>query len=682
MLRILSLLILFATSAVAQAIDKEPFTAQDLVMMERVSDPQISPNGREVAYLVRETDLELNKGQRRIWLLSLRTGERRPLTRLETNAASPRWSATGNAVYFLSARSGRMQVWRLDLRGGEARQVTDLPVGVGGFVLSPTGKQIAVFMDMYRDCPDLKCTVARKDQINQNPETGRAYDTLFLRHWDSWKDGTRSQLFALALDEEGIATGEPLHLSAGLDADVPTKPFGGDEELSYTPDGQYLYFSARLAGASEAWSTNVDVFRVPADGSARARSLTEANPALDTQPRVSPDGKQLAWLAHSRPGFESDRLRLMVGDLDGGNAREVAPDWDHSPHGLQWDARSRKLIVVAQSLGQHPLFSVDVRRGEVEKLTGDGDVGAYSVHEDRIVYTEDALDRPAELFEISPNGGKVTQRSSHTAPRTRRIAFGEYEQFSFAGAGGDTVYGYVMKPARYREGGKYPVAFLIHGGPQGSFGNHFHYRWNPQFYAGAGYAVVFIDFHGSTGYGQAFTDSISQDWGGKPLEDLQKGWAAALERYDFLDGDKACALGASYGGYMINWIAGQWQGAFDCLVNHDGLFDLRSFYYSTEELWFPEWEFGGPEFRNPELYDKWNPANHVSKWRTPMLVVHGSMDFRVPVEQGLAAFTALQRQGISSRFLHFPNENHFVLAPHNSLQWHREVKAWLDRWTR
>ena len=240
----------------------------------------------------------------------------------------------------------------------------------------------------------------------------------------------------------------------------------------------------------------------------------------------------------------------------------------------------------------------------------------------------------------------------------------------------------MVKPADYEPGRKYPVAFIIHGGPQGSMGNHFHYRWNPQTYAGAGYAVVFIDFHGSTGYGQAFTDSISQHWGSGPLEDLQKGWTAAQQQFDFLNGEQACALGASYGGYMINWIAGQWPGAFNCLVNHDGLFDLRSMYYVTEELWFPEWENGGPYFRAAELHERFNPANHVANWKTPMLVVHGSLDYRVPLEQGLATFTALQRQGIPSRFLHFPDENHWVLQPANSLQWHMEVEQWLRQWTR
>ena len=681
MTRMLALLALSLLSLTANA-DKEAFTPNDLVMMERVSSPQLSPNGKEVIYLVRETFLAENKGKRRIWLHSLRNGQNRPLTRFDSNAASPRWSADGNAVYFLSAMGGSMQVWRLDLRGGEAQPVTDLPLDVGGFVLSPTGKQIAVFMDSYLDCPDLKCTVARNEQASKEQATGRAYDALFLRHWDQWKNGQRSQLFAQALDDRGIATGDVLHLSRGLNADVPTKPFGGDEELSYTPDGAHLYFSARLASASEAWSTNVDIFRVPADGSQPPRNLTEANLALDTQPRVSPDGKQLAWLAHSRPGFESDRLRLMVGDLDAANAREIAPEWDRSPHALQWDDRGRNLIVTANEIGQHPLFSVAIKDGRVRRLTEAGDVGGYAVHADRIVYAHDTLDRPAELFSITPRGGTPKRVSRHTDKRLERIAFGDYEQFEFEGAGGDTVYGYVMKPARYQEGGKYPVAFLIHGGPQGSFGNHFHYRWNPQFYAGAGYAVVFIDFHGSTGYGQAFTDSISGDWGGKPLVDLQKGWAAALEKYSFLNGDKACALGASYGGFMINWIAGQWPDAFDCLVNHDGLFDMRSFYYSTEELWFPEWEFGGPEFRTPETYERFNPVRFVDRWKTPMLVVHGSQDFRVPVEQGLAAYTALKRQGIPARFLHFPDENHFVLKPHNSLQWHQEVKDWLDRWTR
>jgi dipeptidyl aminopeptidase/acylaminoacyl peptidase len=289
-----------------------------------------------------------------------------------------------------------------------------------------------------------------------------------------------------------------------------------------------------------------------------------------------------------------------------------------------------------------------------------------------------SLTSPAELY-VMDGRAAPRQLTSVSAARLADVRFGEPEQFTFAGAGGEPVHGYVVKPAGWEPGKKYPIAFIVHGGPQSSFANTWSYRWNPQVYAGAGYGAVFIDFHGSTGYGQAFTDSISGDWGGKPLEDLQKGLAAALERYPWLDGDRACALGGSYGGFMMNWIAGRWPDGFRCLVNHAGLFDHRMMYYTTEELWFVEWDHGGPYFQNPAGHEKTNPANHVAAWKTPMLVIHGALDYRVPDSQGLASFTALQRRGIESRLLYFPDENHWISKPGNSLQWHDEVLGWLDR---
>jgi dipeptidyl aminopeptidase/acylaminoacyl peptidase len=292
----------------------------------------------------------------------------------------------------------------------------------------------------------------------------------------------------------------------------------------------------------------------------------------------------------------------------------------------------------------------------------------------------DTMRSPVDLFSAALDGSDRRRLTDLNAERLAATGRGEFEQFSFAGWNDETVYGYVVKPADFDPEQRYPLAFIIHGGPQGSSDNDFHYRWNPQPYAGAGYAVVMIDFHGSTGYGQAFTDSITDDWGGKPLVDLQRGLATALDTYSWIDGTRACALGASYGGYMINWIAGNWPDGFRCLVNHDGTFDQRMMYYATEELWFPEWEHAGPYWENPDAHERHNPANHVAKWKTPMLVIHGALDFRIPESQGLATFTALQRQGIPSRFLYFPDENHWVLKPSNSVLWHDTVLEWLDRW--
>ena len=680
MFQFLLRLLLLGALACSLPAQGRPFTADDLVRMERVGAPVVSPGGREVAYTVRETQMEQNRGLTRIHLLDLRTGKSRPLTSTEHSAHAPAWSAAGHAIYFQSARSGSMQVWRLDLRGGEAQRVTDLPLDVSSFRLAPDGRHLLLALEVFVDCEEpVACTRERLDAKDESQRSGTVYDELFVRHWDTWKDGRRAQLFSLPLNEAGMVEGEPVWLTAGLKADVPSKPFGDAGEFGLSPDGRTVYFAARAGGSQEAWSTNFDIYRVPVDGSAAPVNVSADNPAMDTLPRVSPDGRQLAWLAMSRPGFEADRLRVMVRRLPDGDAREVAPDWDYSPHALAWGADSRTLYVTAADTGNEKLFAIDSRNGKVRALTGEGHVNGFDIAGDALIYSQDAFDRPAELYRVSRRGGRSTQLTRHTEARLADLQFGEYEQFQFTGAGGDTVYGWIVAPTGLDPERRYPVAFLIHGGPQGSFGNQFHYRWNPQTYAGAGYVAVMIDFHGSTGYGQAFTDSISGDWGGKPLEDLQKGWQHVVDSYAFVDPDKVCALGASYGGYMINWIASQWKAPFDCLVNHDGLFDLRSFYYSTEELWFPEWEFGGPYFASPETYERFNPANHVTQWEVPMLVIHGSADHRVPLEQGLAAFTALQRQGITSRFLHFPDENHFVLKPHNSLQWHEVVIGWLDR---
>jgi dipeptidyl aminopeptidase/acylaminoacyl peptidase len=358
----------------------------------------------------------------------------------------------------------------------------------------------------------------------------------------------------------------------------------------------------------------------------------------------------------------------------------VAPGWDRSAGNLAFSRDGKTLYTTADDIGNHRLFAIDVASGKPSVLTTSGHVSGFSVGADAIVYGFDTLTAPVDLYRLA-HGETTPQRlTQHNAETLAQIRFGDYEQFAFDGWNDETVYGYVMKPWNYRPGKKYPVAFIVHGGPQGSMGNDWHYRWNPAVYSGWGYAVVFIDFHGSTGYGQKFTDSISGDWGGKPLVDLQKGWAHALKTYDFLDETRAAALGASYGGYMINWIASQWPGAFKALVSHDGIFDNRSMYYSTEELWFDEWEHGAPYFVAPGAYEKHNPATQVTEWQTPMLVIHGEKDYRVPPEQGIAAFTALQRRGIPSQLLIFPDENHWVLKPQNSVQWHETVRAWLKRW--
>nr|XP_061804844.1 dipeptidyl-peptidase 5-like [Nerophis lumbriciformis] len=658
------------------AAEPRAFDVRDLVMFERLSDPQPSPNGRWVAFTVRSTDLEADKGRTDIWLVPS-DGSAAPRRLTENPAAdySPRWAVDGLSLFFLSTRSESSQIWQLKLGGGEARQITDLPVDVDNLVLSPDGRRLAFTAAVAAGCKDLACTAERSKTAADSTVSGQLYDQLFVRHWDTWKDGSRSHLFVW---HPGSA--EPVDVSAALDADVPSQPFGGAEEITFTPDGTQIVFGARTAGAEEPWSTDFDLFVAPVDGSAAPRRLSD-NPAWDTAPTFSPDGRTLAYLAMRRPGYESDRFRIVLRDWQSGRERVLTESWDRSPSGITFSADGRTIYTVAADLGSRPLFAIDVASGEARRLIAGGRVRSPAVIGERLVFGRDSLRSPVELFTSDLDGGDEKRLTDLNRQRLDQVLLGEPEQFTFAGWNGETVHAYLVRPADFDPAKRYPVAFLIHGGPQGSFGDDFHYRWNPQTYAGAGYAAVMVDFHGSVGYGQAFTDSIAGDWGGKPLEDLQKGLAAALERYPFLDGERVCALGASYGGYMINWIAGNWPERFRCLVNHDGLFDLPSMYYSTEELWFPEWEFGGTPWQVPEAYQRHNPANHVDKWQTPMLVVHGAKDYRVVDTQGLAAFTALQRRGVPSQLLYYPDENHWVLKPHNSIQWHETVLAWLDRWT-
>jgi dipeptidyl aminopeptidase/acylaminoacyl peptidase len=417
-------------------------------------------------------------------------------------------------------------------------------------------------------------------------------------------------------------------------------------------------------------------------GADTPRNLTSANKAWDTGPAFSPDGRTLAYRAMQRPGFEADRFRIVLRPWPDGPERVLTEAWDRSPNEIVWSPDGRTIYATADNLGQSSLFAVDTASGAARTVVKDGHLASPAAARDRIVVALDQLRAPAELYAVMPDGSGLTAVTSINAKRLAEIKFGEPEQITFKGANDDTVHAWIVKPVDFDAARRYPVAFLIHGGPQGSFSNNFHYRWNAQTYAAAGYAVVMVDFHGSTGYGQAFTDAIRDDWGGKPLVDLQRGLDAALERFPWMDGGRACALGASYGGYMINWIAGNWPDRFRCLVSHDGNLDERFAYYGTEELWFPEWEHGGTPWENPDGYAKQEPIDHVANWKTPMLVVHGGRDYRVVDTQGLATFTALQRRGIPSKFLYFPDENHWVLKPANSILWHETVLDWLAQWTK
>ncbi len=668
----LALAPLFAAPATAR-----PLTIQDVTMLSRVGTPAASKDGHWLVWAQRETDIDADRGRYDLWRLDLTKRGAKPeplLAEPDVNENDPQ--IVGDTVYFSSDKGGGDgAIWAVPVTGGTPRKLTGFQGGYGGFKVSPDASKLVVWADRKPGAPSLAPAMEKKAA---DAGGGRTYDQLFVRHWDSWADGTRSQLFVLPLTPEG-APGDGTAVTGPLVGDTPSKPFGGGEEVAWSPDARTLYFALREAGRIESTSTNLDIFSVPADGSAAPVNLTADNDATDNLPTVSPDGRSLAYFAMKRPGYEADRPLLMIRDLATGQVRAVTEGWDRSVASIAWAPDGRSLYVTADDTQETPLFRVDAASGKVARLTGQGHVSAVTVVPKGVVVAINSLTAPDDYYLVT-RPGRPQRLTSVNAAKLAGIDMPAVTRFSFAGANADTVWGYAVRPTGTT--GKVPIAYMVHGGPQGSSNNSWSYRWNPAVFAGAGYGLVAVDFHGSTGYGQGFTDAIRNNWGGWPLEDLQKGLAAATAKFGWLDADNACALGASYGGYIMNWFAGQWPDRFKCLVQHDGVFDARAMAYETEELWFDEWEHGGKTYyEDPAAFEKWNPVNYVDRWKTPMLVITGEKDFRIPYTQGLAAFTALQRRDVPSRLLVFPNENHWVLKPKNSRQWYAEVLGWMDRWT-
>ena len=647
-----------------------------LALMERASDPRLSPDGRRILYNLRTTDWAGNRGVGALWVIEA-DGTSRRLAASDGGAASGRWAPDGNGVHFLSTRGGSSQVWRTDRDGQAATQVTTLPVDVTAFRLSGDGRTLIVALPIFLDCGDLDCTRDRLKAQAAPGSTVRGYDRLPLRPWDSWNDGRRSHLFALSLNASGLAAGAPRDLMSGLDGDTPSRPLGDDSEFTLSPDGTRLAFQTQTQGRTEALTNNTDVWMVPVAGGAPV-NLTQANTAPDSNPVFSPDGRRLAWLAGRRENVYGDQPVLMIADADGANARPVAADWDRGAAGLRWRPDSQALYVLAAENGQQKLFEINARTGAVRAVTDQGTVSGFDAAGDRLVLARETFTGPSQIVEAGRDG--LTPLTRHNVDLLAGTDLPAGESFSFPGWNGEAVQGWIFKPAGYVEGRRYPVVYLIHGGPKSPWTDGWSYRWNPQIYTGAGYGVVMVNFHGSPGFGQAFTDAINDHWGDRPLEDLQKGWQAALDRNGWMDGGRACALGASYGGYMINLIAGRWNGPWDCLVNHAGVFDVGQLMNAMDIGNFSS-EFGGASWEKPELYRAFSPNTYVGDWSKPMLVLHGSRDFRVPVEQGLGTFSALQRRGIESRFVHVPDENHWVLKPRNWVDWQSEILTWTGHYT-
>lgn len=669
---------LFALAAPALA-QAPAFTADTLARLDRASDPQLSPDGKTLAYVVRSTDWENDRGVTAVWLAPLDGSA--PAVRAawsDGGAASPRWSPDGRSIWFTSARSGSNQMWRVNADGTGLTQVTALPLDVGAFRVSPDGRRLVVGVTVLPDCPDLACTKARQAEAATAKVRIARYERLPLRPWDRWNDGTRNQLVALALNEAGVAEGEPVFLMRGFDGDAPARQTGDDGDFAFTPDGRSLVFAANAEGRTEAMSTNVDLWRVPLDGSARPENVTPDNPGADLDPSFSPDGKTLLWRASKKPNG-SDRFAVRLRDLATGRERELGQGWDRSADEAAWSADGRSIYVAAQDSGRTELFALKVADPKAEpSYVAQGNIGGFDASGGRLAFLRDSWTSPAQVFAARADGAAVRQVSALN-PQIRPEQLGQVQKFAFAGWNGEGVAGWIVKPAGWTEGKKYPVLYWIHGGPKSSWLDSWSYRWNPQVYAAQGYAVVMVDFHGSTGYGHAFMDAITGHWGDRPLEDLQKGWAAALRLAPWLDGERACAMGASYGGYMVNLIAGKWKEPWRCLVNHAGVFDPAQLMYGMDIGWFSS-EFGGYPFEKADLYREFSPSTYVQNWSVPMLVLHGARDFRVPPDHGIQTFAALQFKGVPSAYVHIPDENHWVLKPQNSVRWHGEMLGWVDRW--
>jgi dipeptidyl aminopeptidase/acylaminoacyl peptidase len=670
--------LLLAAAAAALAVSSahaRPMTAVDLQSIHRLGSPEVSRDGRWAVFTISSTDWGKNKRVNTLYLLDLTRPGATPQPVAGAARGHDAVFGPDGSLWFLMPVDDQDQLFHMP-PGGKPVQASNFKGDIGGFRVSPSGDRVVVWADRDLRCADLNCAgLPAKPKIG----SGRTYDQLFIRHWDTWAEpGVRSRLFGYAV-AGGKLAGNGIPLTGSLVGDTPSKPFGGAEEIAFSPDGRTVYFALREAGRIEPLSTNLDIFQVPSDGSTAPVDLTAGNRATDTLPTVSPDGRTLAYVAMARPGYESDRQVLMLRDLASGQVRPLTQAWDRSVGSIEWAKDGRSLLVTADDTLEVPVFRVDVASGKVTRLTADGAFGnVHALPAGAVLATMNSIAAPDDLYRIDA-GGRVAKLTDLNRELLAQLDPVTLTKFSFTGANNDRVWGWTLKPANTTA--RLPISFLVHGGPQGSFNDSWSYRWNPRLFIAPGYAAVSVDFHGSTGYGQAFTDAINRNWGGWPLQDLKAGLAYATAHDPQLEADNACALGGSYGGYMMNWIEGNWPDRFKCIVQHDGVFDARAMAYETEELWFDEWEHGGhPYYEAPAEFERWNPVNFVQNWKTPQLVVTSEHDFRIPYTQGIAAFTALQRRNIPSRLLIFPDENHWVLKPKNSVQWYDEVFGWERRW--
>jgi dipeptidyl aminopeptidase/acylaminoacyl peptidase len=692
-LLVLACLLAALTPAAAMAEGRRPLRVDDLFRFKRVADPQVSPDGKTVAYVVTTADLEKNSTSSALWLAPTSGKEKpRPFTQTTKKDRHPRWSPDGSKILFESNRGGdETQLWVIDVAGGEARQLTTISTGASDGLWSRDGKWVAFVSTVYPEYSDKPFKESdalnkkRKEEAEKNPVKARVLTRLFFRHWDEWVEDKRQHLFVVPADG-----GEPRDVTPGdHDANPTSDTFSVGDDFTFSPDGKYLIYTAPPE-RHEAWSTDYNIWRVPVAGG-KAECLTRDNPAADGAPRFSPDGKRLAYRAQKRAGFEADRWELYVVPCDPGGAftgkpQSLTADLDLSVAEFAW-VGDDGLVFAADEKALQPLFLVRTSSpGEAVKLPpSEGANSNPSVSRDGTVlaFSNARLDRPAEVFVLAGDqrdlrGGPATNLSRANDALLAELDMPRPESVTVKGAGGTPMQMWVLKPPGFDPKKKWPLAYLVHGGPQGAWEDGWSYRWNPELWAAQGYVVALPNPRGSTGFGQKYVDEISGDWGGKVFDDLMAG-VAWLEEQPYIDRDRMAAAGASFGGYMMDWFEGH-TDKFKTLITHCGVYNFDSMYALTEELWFDEWEHGGPPWGNRESYEKFSPHRYAKNFRTPMLIIHNDLDFRVPVAEGLQLFTTLQRLGVPSKMINFPDEGHWVLKPANSAYWHREVFAWLAKY--
>jgi len=654
-MRYACLLLLIAAPLAAQ---KRAIKFEDFIGLKSVSDPQLSPDGKWVAYTVSIPSLQDNRNVSRVWVAEVATGKSRQLTGGPGSDRQPRWSPDGKTLVFISTRDSGAQVWVLPIAGGDARKVSHVADGVSDPLWLPDGSGLLVVSDIKWP-PNQEI-----DQRNgEYPTDARIWTGLMWRHWDDFRAGKRQHLFRV-----DMATGKATDLTP-VDHDVPAIATSGDGDVAVSPDGKDILV-AMHGDSTVADNTNVDIYAI--DGPNLHRATT--NPGADNTPRFSPDNRWTSFLSMERAGFEADRVRLMVADRSTGMGPivDATAGWALSVGSYTWCPNSKCIYAVVEERGRDNIYRIDVpgfRRSRV--ITGGVNTGVQVGPDNKtLVYLHQSNTQPPEVW-VS---GKPLTHHNDSALATLDLA--PLEEFGFVGALGDSVFGWSQKPPGFDPAKKYPLIYLIHGGPQGAWTDSWGPRWNNQMFAARGFVVAEVNFHGSTGYGQKFTDAISQHWGDYPYEDVMKG-LDVVARLPYVDSTRMGAAGASYGGYMVYWIAGH-TNRFKVLVDHDGVFNTVSMAGSTEEQWFTDWEFGGTTYANRALYEKWSPLNFVGNWKTPMLIVHSQLDYRVDLSEGYQAFTAAKRMGVDAKFLYFPDEGHWVLRPRNRRIWWGTVLDWLE----